>query len=390
MQYTHTIHYRDKTKVLRLLFCIALGLHYLCFAQIGCTSAIKTKVLELLFCIALGLHYLCTQNIGFSITIMINRELIRLKVVQLVYAYYQNEGKTLDVAEKELSFSLQKAYDLYQYLLSLMVGLKKYAERKDAVRIAREKRTGNVVGGVSPDNQFANNLFLRQLADNKVLIEFMENRKGNWPEEDAFIKKLYQKFVESDVYQLYIDKEDFSYEADREVIRKLYKTYVCNNDDFDSLLEEHSLYWNDDKQIVDSFVLKTIKRFTEKSTANEPLLPVYAVDEDRLFANKLFSATLERGAELREIIRANTKNWEFERLAFMDVIIMQIALAEILTFDSIPLNVTFYEYLDIAKVYSTPRSSSYINGMLDGIVRQLAKEGRTTKERIRKPKTTDK
>ena len=315
---------------------------------------------------------------------MINRELIGLKVVQLVYAYYQNEGKTLDVAEKELSFSLQKAYDLYQYLLSMLVELKKYAERKDAVRIAREKRTGNVVGGVSPDNQFANNKFLCQLADNKALIEFQEDRKGKWTEEDAFVKKLYNKIIESDIYQLYIDKEDFSYEADREVIRKLYKTYVCNNDEFDSLLEEHSLYWNDDKQVVDSFVLKTIKRFTEKSTADEPLLPVYAVDEDRQFASKLFCATLERGSELREIIRANTKNWEFERLAFMDVIIMQIALAEILTFDSIPLNVTFNEYLDIAKVYSTPRSSSYINGMLDSIVKQLAKEGRTTKVREKK------
>ena len=113
-------------------------------------------------------------------------------------------------------------------------------------------------------------------------------------------------------------------------------------------------------------------------------MPVYAADEDRQFAGKLFAATLERGAELREIIRANTKNWEFSRLAFMDVIIMQIALAEILTFDSIPLNVTFNEYLDIAKVYSTPRSSSYINGMLDGIVKKLSEEGRITKVRIKK------
>lgn len=312
---------------------------------------------------------------------MINRELIRLKVVQLVYAYYQNEGKTLDVAEKELSFSLQKAYDLYQYLLSLLIELKKHAERKDAVRVAREKRTGITVGGVTPDAQFANNKLLCQLAENKALIEFQENKKGQWNGEDALIKKLYTACIESDVYQLYIDKNDFSYEADREVIRKLYKTFVCNNDDFDSLLEEHSLYWNDDKQVVDSFVLKTIKRFNEKSTPKQELLPVYAADEDRLFATQLFSATLERGAELRELIKANTKNWEFNRLAFMDVIIMQIALAEILTFESIPLNVTFNEYLDIAKVYSTPRSASYINGMLDGIVKQLVKDGRTTKVR---------
>lgn len=317
---------------------------------------------------------------------MINRELIRLKVVQLIYSYYQNEGKTLDSANKELAFSLQKAYELYQYLLSLLVEVKKHAERKDAVRIAREKRTGTAIGGISPDQQFANNKFLEQLNINKELIDFQEKTKGKWNEEDALVKKIYTQFMESDIFRMYIDKEDFSYEADRELIRKLYKTYICNNEDIDSTIEDHSLYWNDDKTVVDSFVLKTIKRFDENSDAKQPLLPVYAIDEDRLFADRLFSATLSRGTELREIIRANCKNWEFSRLAFMDVIIMQIALAEILTFDSIPLNVTFNEYLDIAKIYSTPRSSSYINGMLDNIVKKLASEGRISKVRETKKK----
>lgn len=312
---------------------------------------------------------------------MINRELIRLKVVQLVYAYYKNEGKSLEVAEKELSFSLEKAYELYEYLLTLLVEMKRHAERKNAVRIAREQRTGELTDEVTPDSQFADNLFLEQLAANETLCEYQEKRKGQWNEEPAFVKKLYTQFVESDAYCLYINQHDFSYEADREIIRKLYKMYVCNNDDFDSLLEEHSLYWNDDKTVIDSFVLKTIKRFTPQSGADQPLLPIYASEEDRIFARELFRTTLTRGEELRETIRANAKNWEFNRLAFMDVVIMQIALAEILTFDSIPLNVTFNEYLDIAKVYSTPKSSSYINGTLDGIVRHLIEEGRITKMR---------
>lgn len=250
--------------------------------------------------------------------------------------------------------------------------------------MAREKRTGNVVGGVAPDKQFAENKFLLQLTVNEELVDFQENRKGQWDEEAAIIRKLYAEFLESDIFQLYIDKEDFSYEADRELVRKLYKTYICNNDELDAMLEDHSLYWNDDKELVDSFVLKTIRRFTEASDAKEPLLPMYGVDEDRLFAGQLFKATLERGAELRDIIRSFTKNWEFNRLAFMDVIIMQIALAEILTFDAIPLNVTFNEYLDIAKIYSTPRSASYINGMLDSIVKQLAHDGRITKVRVKR------
>jgi len=315
---------------------------------------------------------------------MINRELIRLKVVQLVYAYYQNEDKPLDVAEKELTFSLEKAYDLYLYLLTLLTELRKHAERKDAVRLAREKRTGVAAGGISPDERFANNLFLIQLSENQALIAYQEKQKSEWPEESAFVKKLYTQLTEGETFTLYLQKEDFSYEADRELIRKLYKTHICGNDDFEPLLEEHSLYWNDDKEIVDSFVMKTIKRFNAKSKSTQELLPVYAAEEDREFAHRLFRATLVRGTELRDMIRQGTKNWEFNRLAFMDVIIIQIALAEILTFDSIPVNVTFNEYLDIAKVYSTPRSASYINGMLEGIVKKLREEGRTTKERIKK------
>lgn len=315
---------------------------------------------------------------------MINRELIRLKVVQLVYSYYQNEGKTLDTAKKELDFSLQKAYELYEYLLTVLISLKKHAERKDAVRVAREKRTGNVVGGIAPYQVFANNRFLCQLAVNEELTSYLENRKGDWNGEDALIKKLYNDMTESDVFNLYIDKKDFSYEADRELIRKLYKTFICDNEEIDDFLEEISLYWNDDKTVVDSFVLKTIKRFTETSDAKQELLPMYAADEDCEFATRLFSATLERGEELRDMIRAFTKNWEFNRLTFMDVIIMQIALAEIITFDNIPLNVSFNEYLDLAKLYSTPRSASYINGMLDSIVKQLGKDGRISK--VREPK----
>lgn len=317
---------------------------------------------------------------------MINRELIRLKVVQLIYAYYQNEGKTLEMAEKELTFSLEKAYELYLYLLSLPVELKKYAERKDAVRIAREKRTGTIVRGISPDQQFANNLLLKQLEENQTLVEYREKKKGTWPEEEALVKKLYKQVTESELFALYMSKEDFSYEADRELIRKVYKTFICRNEDIDPMLEEHSLYWNDDKEIVDSFVLKTIKRFNPDCTPEQELLPLYDDEDDRAFAHKLFVTTIERGTELREIIRQGTKNWEFNRLTFMDVIIMQIALAEILTFEAIPLNVTFNEYLDIAKVYSTPRSASYINGMLEGIVNKLREEGRTDKVRIKPPK----
>lgn len=305
---------------------------------------------------------------------MINRALIRLKVVQLVYAYYQNEGKTTEVALKELDFSLQKAYDLYRSLLLLLVELRRLAERKENARIAKNKRLGGA-GTASSDKVFAENKFLLQLEANTALGEFAEKQKKSWAEEDVFLKKIYDAFLNEELFHHYIDKGEYNYESDREIIRKLYKTFIVNNPDFDALLEEQSLYWNDDKEIVDSFVLKTIKRFDEANGANQELLPAYAADEDQEFAGRLFTNTLERAAEVRRLISDNTKNWEFSRLAFMDVIIMQIALAEILTFKSIPLSVSFNEYLDIAKIYSTPRSSGYIHGMLDNIVKKLKADG---------------
>jgi len=305
---------------------------------------------------------------------MINRILIRLKVVQLIYAFYLNEGKTLDVAEKELLFSLSKAYDLYNYLLGMLVDLQKLAERKNEARIAREKRLGTSGSGIFPDQQFAANKFLCQLRENKALLAYREKQAHVWDDEDVILRKLYTQFTDSDVFQLYIEKGDFSYEADRELVRKLYKNLVSHNDDFEATLEERSLYWNDDKYIVDSFVLKTIKRFEQENGADQELVPEYAADEDREFALKLFRETLARAEETRGLIKENAKNWDLNRMAYMDVIIMQIALTEILVFPSIPLSVTFNEYIDLAKVYSTPHSASYINGTLDHIVKKLKQE----------------
>lgn len=307
---------------------------------------------------------------------MINRELIRLKVVQLVYAYYQNGDKSVDVAEKELFFSLSKAYDMYQYLLGLMVDITRLAERKVETQRSRAQRLGT---GETPSTKFVDNKFIAQLAVNKQLLVYREKQKKDWDSEEALIKSLYKKIIESETYRAYMDASEASYAADRELWRKLYKQFICNNDDNDSALEELSLYWNDDKMVVDSFVMKTIKRFEEVNGADQALLPDFDSDEDREFASKLFRNTILKAEDYRQLIRDNSKNWEFNRLALMDVLIMQIALAEILCFPTIPLNVSFNEYLDIAKVYSTPHSASYINGLLDHVVKTLKKENKLLK-----------
>lgn len=307
---------------------------------------------------------------------MINRVLIRLKIVQIVYAYYRNGGKNLDTAEKELFFSLSKAYDLYNYLLLLMVEVTKQANKR--LNAAKNKLVPTKEE-LFPNTKFVENRFIAQLEVNKQLLEFSNNQKKTWENEADFVKTLCDKILESDIYKEYMASETSSYEEDRELWRKLYKNIIFNNIELDQVLEDQSLYWNDDKEIVDTFVLKTIKRFDEKNGAKQELLPEFKDEEDQDFARRLFRRTILNADYYRHLISENTKNWDLDRVAFMDVVIMQIALAEILSFPNIPVSVSLNEYVEIAKLYSTPKSGGFINGTLDGIVNSLKKENKLTK-----------
>lgn len=307
---------------------------------------------------------------------MINRVLIRLKIVQIVYAYYQNGGKNLDTAEKELFFSLSKAYDLYNYLLLLMVEVTKQANKR--LNAAKNKLVPTKEE-LFPNTKFVENRFIAQLEVNKQLLEFSNNQKKTWENEADFVKTLCDKILESDIYKEYMASETSSYEEDRELWRKLYKNIIFNNIELDQVLEDQSLYWNDDKEIVDTFVLKTIKRFDEKNGAKQELLPEFKDEEDQDFARRLFRRTILNADYYRHLISENTKNWDLDRVAFMDVVIMQIALAEILSSPNIPVSVSLNEYVEIAKLYSTPKSGGFINGTLDGIVNSLKKENKLTK-----------
>ena len=280
---------------------------------------------------------------------MINRVLIRLKIVQIVYAYYQNGGKNLDTAEKELFFSLSKAYDLYNYLLLLMVEVTKQANKR--LNAAKNKLVPTKEE-LFPNTKFVENRFIAQLEVNKQLLEFSNNQKKTWENEADFVKTLCDKILESDIYKEYMASETSSYEEDRELWRKLYKNIIFNNIELDQVLEDQSLYWNDDKEIVDTFVLKTIKRFDEKNGAKQELLPEFKDEEDQDFARRLFRRTILNADYYRHLISENTKNWDLDRVAFMDVVIMQIALAEILSFPNIPVSVSLNEYVEIAKLYS--------------------------------------
>ena len=190
---------------------------------------------------------------------------------------------------------------------------------------------------------------------------------------------MFEQIEQSQLYKDYMAARTDDYAADRELWRRIYRTFIQENSDLEALLEEQSLYWNDDKEVVDTFVLKTIKRFEEQNGAKQELLPEYDNEEDRDYARKLFRAAILNADEYQHYMSETSYNWDFSRLAYMDVVIMQIAIAELMTFPSIPVSVTINEFVDIAKLYSTPKSGSYINGMLDTIARHLIDTGRLMK-----------
>ena len=314
---------------------------------------------------------------------MINRDLIRRKIVQLTYAYYQNSNYNMDNAEKELMFSLSKSYDLYNYMLQLIVAITGEARKRYAVEVVRAQREGLQ----EPSARLAFNEFAVQLEENKMLLDWIDVKHSNWDENIEVVRSLYNTITSSDLYADYVsgafdaelpDMDD--YDRDREWWRRVYKKFIQNNDEMDAFLEEKSLYWNDDKDIVDTFVLKTIKRFDKANKSKQELLPEYKDMEDREFARKLFRATILNADSYQRYMSTASRNWDFSRLAYMDVVIMQIAIAELTTFPGIPATVTINEYVEMAKVYSTPRSGGYVNGMLDNIARYLNEQGIIAKD----------
>lgn len=308
---------------------------------------------------------------------MINRILIRIKVVQILYSYFLKEDKNMDVSEKELFFSLNKAYELYHMLLLLMIELTD--AQYSRIEVARTKYLATQEEK-NPNPRFIHNRFVAQLKANHALSDYIKENKISWKNDSDFIRILLDKILASDIYKEYMVSEEDSYEADREFWRRIFKHIIIGNQELLDALESISLYWNDDFDIISTFVLKTIKRFDEKSDNEQTLLPMFKDEDDATFAKELFRNAILKADSNKELIDQHTRNWEIDRVAFMDIVIMLVALAEIETIPSIPVKVSLNEYIEMAKSYSTPKSGHFINGILDTIVNQLKKEGSLTKE----------
>ncbi len=306
---------------------------------------------------------------------MINRVLIRLKVVQVIYAYYQNGGQGIASAERELARSLDSAYSLYKTLLFIPVAWVRHI-RKSVERLRRM----NAPHISRREILFSENRFIGQMETNAELDSFIQSSDMGWLFESDWIRNTCAAILESDAMEEYIQNEQFDFEADKDLCRKLYKEFVEDSDELDALLEEQDIYWNGDKELIDSFVIKTIRSFNDGKAAAQPLKSEFKDEEDRRFALDLLRLGIETAPERESAVAANCRRWDPSRLAFLDVIIIQVAMAEMLYFNQIPLKVTLNEYVELAKLLSTPSSGSFVNGMLETIARDLTAQGRLNKE----------
>ncbi len=306
---------------------------------------------------------------------MFSRRFLRIKVVKALYAHQTGAADTVTIEEKELLKGLDKDYDLYHYVLSLIAEVKRYAEER--IEIARNKHLPTEED-LNPNLKFVTNEVVARIEADAELDHILAIRKLGWAAYPELIKHLYVKMTESEYYKEYMASEGRSFAEDRRLVEEFYIQTVQDDEMLCSILEENSLTWGDAIDFVLIMVLRTLGGM-KASQEKLPLQPQFKSDEDRAFVRRLFAEAVVGYKENLATVEQFTKNWDVERIAVMDNVIMTTALAELQNFDSIPVKVTLDEYIEIAKYYSTMGSSTFINGVLDKIVEQLTAEGKINK-----------
>jgi transcription antitermination protein NusB len=293
---------------------------------------------------------------------MISRRLLRVKALQILYAYRASENDNLLKTEKELIFSIEKSYDLYHLILLLLVDISNYAvQRTD---IARSKYFPTEEEA-NPNTRFIDNRIIARISDSRKFSQYLESRKISWSNEEELVKNFYRNLIEWDVYQEYMNSAEDNFNQDKAFISRLVAELIIPNEFLRQVLEEQSIYWNDDLEFIGSMVIKTLGRW--KENGEMPILSMFSNDDDRQYVLELFRKTILHGNEYQDLIKKFSENWDLERLAIMDILIMEMAISEAIHFPSIPAKVTLNEYIEISKYYSTEKSSYFINGILDKI-----------------------
>jgi len=308
---------------------------------------------------------------------MINRTMVRTRVVQTLFAYYQNPDKTSISARKELNKSFADTYDLYFVLLDFVNELTAYAQKQLEEQKTRARATH---AEWTPNRRFTQNRLAQQLFDNRALRARIQEQRLVWDSGMSAVSEIYRQLTESDFYREYMAAEKCTYEDDKRVWRQIYQHLLIGSEALHEALDEMEVTldkanWTVDADIVISYVIKTIKRFTEDSDAGTPLLEMFDDESELQFATTLLEQALAHHAENEELINSHLKGWDADRIAYMDRIIIETALAEILNFEEIPLTVSLNEYIELAKEYSGEKSYMFINGILTEVLRDMKYNG---------------
>ena len=303
---------------------------------------------------------------------MISRRLLRIKALMALYAFNRSEDENLAQAETELMFSIGKSYDLYHYLLLLVLEVADIATEK--IDQALQKRMPSHED-LNPRRRFIDNQVIAQLRINIEFKSYISSKKLSWANNSHIPRLLYSKMIVWETYEEYMKEENNNYLSDKKFITRLITELFSNSEDLSSNLEEQSIYWNDDMEYISSMVEKTLKKFKADSGEKTQLMPLFKNDEDEEYVKILFRKAILHSKKCSELIDKNTTNWEVDRIALMDILVMQLAITEILEFPEIPVKVTLNEYIEIAKYYCTSKSSTFVNGILDNIVKEIRDEG---------------
>lgn len=305
---------------------------------------------------------------------MLNRRHLRIKVLQSLYAYFQSEDRDYTVAERELFEAIDRIYDLYVYLLLTFAEVKLQGERRIE---ENKKKIRPKEEDLNPNLKFVSNRIIDQLERSESLRRASEDAKINWlgDENQEMFRKMFLTIRDSETYFEHMENGAEGYEEDRAFAIDLFKNEIANFNLLYNFFEEKSIHWLDDIDLACSMVIKTIKGFEADDNQVE-IMPLYKDKEDEQeFVRSLFRETIRQNEENEALIDELTSNWELDRIARMDVLLMKMAIAELKVFKSIPTKVTLNEYIEISKFYSTPKSNGFINGILDKAIARLEKDG---------------
>ena len=300
---------------------------------------------------------------------MLNRRHLRIRVLQFIYSWNKSNGAEIAPLEKQFLKSLAKVEELYLLLLMYILEIRDYAENYSEDSKKKQLPSDN---DLNPNTKFINNLFLQKLRDDSDLINKAAYAKLSFADEQNMIKAVYFKIVESELYTSYMSEKSFDFESDKKFIVKLFSKELIEMEVFQDFLSGQDIFWEDDFPFICSMVLKTIK---DSNNDTIELFELFKDTDEKDFAVNLLRHSIVHSYEFSELISSKTKNWDLERVAQMDLILMQMALSELLKMPSVPVKVTFNEYIELAKYYSTPNSKNFVNGILDSLLIELKREG---------------